>query len=123
LDKDQARPASTSAEPLKTHDSKHPALRRAALVFLGILLDALSRHQWLMLEERGAQKVEPRISIVGADIQAKAHHQPVPSIIEYSTLARCRTIVGYVEATDEDDLVRVQAQEVLQILDSLVHAM
>lgn len=125
-DKTMLEEASKSSvpEPIKANDSKHPALRRAALVFLGVVLDAVARSILESLEQSARTPSEPIIRVAHTQERGSSSFDPQrsePPVIDLRILKRARTVIQYVESTDEDDLVRHQAMEVIDILDSVAY--
>lgn len=90
-------PATMDAQPTSTN-SKFPPLRRAALHFLSLLIQACTAR--LYESSDGTDMVFP------------------PQLVR-----RAKTTLGYVAATDEDAVVRVMARETLEGLDRLAEAM
>ncbi|OSX60155.1 hypothetical protein POSPLADRAFT_1066562 [Postia placenta MAD-698-R-SB12] len=90
-------PATMDAQPTSTN-SKFPPLRRAALHFLSLLIQACTAR--LYESSDGTDMVFP------------------PQLVR-----RTKTTLGYVAATDEDAVVRVMARETLEGLDQLAEAM
>ncbi len=115
-------PSGALPEPVKANDSKHPALRRAALVLLGVTLDVVSRHTQEAAEQRARTQSEPMIRILDTKEPWIGTQQLHPPVIDLTKLGRARTVIQYIEATDEDDLVRHQAMEILAIMDNLAYA-
>ncbi|GAA6036295.1 hypothetical protein JCM8097_001649 [Rhodosporidiobolus ruineniae] len=117
-----------------TSSSRHPTLRRAALVFLGALVRTMSA-QAAERDER-AQSAALDGSIAGAGGllggrlrlpgQASSssflvrEHKPAAglgALVGPEQLVRARRVLRYVSETDEDGLVRHQAGEVLRELE------
>ncbi len=108
-------------EPTKGNDGKHPALRRAALVLLGTVFDTVARSQ-LEEAERGMPQSADELTLRDLTLGNRIITAPRPlpaSNIDAETARRARTVIRYVAETDEDDLVRFQAGEVLQLMDVL----
>ena len=91
--KPKRRPEET-ASPVST-DTQHPALRRAALLFIALLARAElnARHQ-----------------------SASNRHQ---GIFPHDQTDRALTVVGYVEQVDADELVKHQSREAIEELQEL----
>lgn len=99
-------------------DSKHPSLRRAAILFLGMLFRAVAE-----LEAADAEANEQSsnydsrtplsdFSLTGDRRQAATSRL----LVSGEQKRRAGIVLGYVRETDEDSLVRHQADEVLSIL-------
>lgn len=99
-------------------DSKHPVLRRAAVVFLGLLtasvIEASSGEEQPASEEfklRLPGQVQPRNTKPergGADVG-----------LDRRTLERAGTVLRYIAGTDQDEVVRGQAGEVVALVERL----
>ena len=96
-------------EPTQTNDSKHPALRRAALVFLGLMFDSVAK---AIAENTGQTSSQPEIRL---DIKPSASSPP-PAPVDAHLIQSARTVLNYIKHTDIDTLASHQAGEVLQIL-------
>lgn len=98
-------------EPIMA-DSKHPALRRAALVLLDWVLRAVATKLWPEsvppLGRKQNEKIEIKIRADSPSIGNKSSEQ----YISPSTLSRAKTILVYVAQTDEDEVVRGHAEAV-----------
>lgn len=92
---DKAPPA-TDAQPTSAN-AKFPPLRRAALHFLALLTQACTRH---VFETGSADRL----------------------LLPPGLLRRAKTTLGYIAATDADDVVRVMARETVDALDQLAEA-
>lgn len=78
-------------------NAKFPPLRRAALHFLALLTQACTRHVY---ETGSADRL----------------------LLPPGLLRRAKTTLGYIAATDADDVVRVMARETVEGLDQLAEA-
>lgn len=96
-------------EPTRTNDSKHPALRRAAIVFLGLIFDSVAKAE---AENNLTLTSRPEIRM---DIRSAPAH-PAVSPVEGHLIQSARTVLNYIRHTDVDSLAAHQAGEVLQIL-------
>ena len=104
----------TTNEPTRTNDSKHPALRRAALVFLGLMFDAVAKATAETSEAQSARRPEIRITTTRHSVSA-----PPPAAVDPSLITSAKTILNYIKHTDVDSLAAHQAGEVVQILRQL----
>ncbi|TDL29980.1 hypothetical protein BD410DRAFT_817858 [Rickenella mellea] len=84
-------------------NSKLPPLRRAALHFLSMLLSETTLQ---VMKDAKSPRDEFRTTLGGV-----------------GAVARAKTVLGYVAATDEDGVVRLMAREATQAMDSLRDAM
>ena len=82
-------------------NSKFPPLRRAALHFLALLIQACTARAYEAGSAGGS----------GALV-----------LFPPALMTRMRTTLGYVAATDADDVVRVLAREAVEGLDQLTEA-
>lgn len=116
-----APPRIIDEEPT-TQDSKHPALRRAAIVFLGLLLasvieaannarDANKSSEEFQMRLPGS--IAPRTTAGPASTSGPAFGLPS------ATLERAATVLSYVAMTDVDEVVRGQAGEVVALVERL----
>lgn len=93
--KDKPRPKRAEETPeALTLDTRHPALRRGALLFLALQARAQRRFN----ESRATLKT---------------------AFFPSGLLSKAKTVVQYVEDVDADELVRHQAAETLEELDAL----
>ncbi|KAH9844158.1 uncharacterized protein C8Q71DRAFT_731516 [Rhodofomes roseus] len=105
-DKDEDRPPppptpdTMDAQPTSSN-SKFPPLRRAALHFLTLLIQACTAQLY----------------------DSDAGGAPAFPTFPTRLVRRAKTTLGYVAATDEDAVVRVMAREALEEIDQLAHAM
>ncbi|GAA6013263.1 hypothetical protein JCM10207_000836 [Rhodosporidiobolus poonsookiae] len=126
------------ADPTLT-SSRHPTLRRAALVFLGALVRTVAgqveaqrekaeRAAWPSSGDGGAQGLlggtlrlpgQPSVSTGGGWLirERQRGGRGVDTLISAEELVRARRVLRYVSETDEDALVRHQAGEVLAELE------
>ncbi len=93
---DPPKPQPKESQPTTT-DTKIPPLRRAALHFLGLLIQACTTR----IYETG----DTERFLLPPDI-----------------MRRAKTTLGYLAATDADDVVRVMARETVEGLDQLAEA-
>lgn len=104
------RPEET-LDPLKA-DSKHPVLRRSAILFLGMLFrTAKELQEESPIEEVGYDERNPLGKMRmggGGSISRRS------GLVGIEVRKRAKTVLGYVGSTDEDSLVRHQAGEVLE---------
>ena len=96
---------STKTVPSPTMDAlptstnpKFPPLRRAALHFLTLLLRSITSRVY----ENSSGGINEAVSLLHG-----------------GTLKRMTTVLGYVVVTDRDEVVRVMAREVLEVLEGL----
>ena len=89
-------PPTMDSQPTST-DTKFPLLRRASLHFLSLLVQARTNRIYETGDAEGLM-VPPGL------------------------MRRARTTLGYVAATDTDDVVRVMAREAVEGLDQLAEA-
>ncbi|KAH9853650.1 hypothetical protein C2E23DRAFT_113637 [Lenzites betulinus] len=89
-------PATMDTQPTSAN-TKFPPLRRAALHFLSLLTQACTNHVY---ETGSADRM----------------------LLPPELLRRARVTLGYIAATDADDVVRVMARETLEGLDQLAEA-
>lgn len=98
-------------EPTRNNDSKHPALRRAAVVFLGLMFDSVAK--------AAAQDSDNDIHSLQPEIRTSirpATSQNLPAPVDTHLVQSARTVLNYIKHTDVDSLTSHQAGEVLQIL-------
>jgi hypothetical protein len=110
----EATPRIVDNEPTDVGDSKHPALRRSAIVFLGLLVASLIESR----VEGDSERDTPGIKITAAMPERTRARGDVPGIGK-SGMERIRTVLGYVGATDVDEVVRAQAVEVVALVGRL----
>lgn len=97
-------------------DSKHPVLRRAAILFLGLIFRSASH-----LNEEEAHQIDKALSydshnpLLNFNImgRVKGSSRTSRALVNLGDLARARMVLRYVGETDEDSLVRHQANQVL----------
>ena len=110
------RPEET-ADPVAA-DSKHPSLRRAAVFFLGMLFRAVAELEAddmeanQQLSNYDSRTPLSNFSLTGDRRQAATSRL----LVSGEQKRRAGIVLGYVRETDEDSLVRHQANEVLDIL-------
>lgn len=112
-------PSEPVPEPVRTHDSKHPALRRAALVFVGQLFNAMAISEQSDQEVTSAQQTPrgtPFITLDAGRIPETSHYRPA---VHPGLMQRAGNVLGYLEATDVDSLAAHQAGEALSLLRQL----
>lgn len=103
-------PRIVDADPT-SKDAKHPALRRAAVVFLGLL--AASVIEAATPQEGGEEEFKLRLP---GDLAPQRKEEVG---LDRRTLNRAGTVLRYVAATDEDEVVRSQAAEVVALVERL----
>lgn len=114
---DRNSAAETSSEPIRAHDSKHPALRRAALVFIGQLFNAVATSEQLEQEQASGHRAgTPSITLDTRRSETPSEHRPV---LHPGLMQKAGNVLGYLEATDVDSLAVHQAGEALAILRQL----
>ena len=86
------------AQPTSAN-AKVPPLRRAALHFLALLVQACTARVYETGDVEGALVLPPQL------------------------MTRAKTTLGYVAATDADDVVRVMARETMEALDQFAEAL
>ena len=91
-------PPTMDAQPTAA-DAKFPPLRRAALHFLALLVRACTSRVYETGDAASGIMLPPQL------------------------MTRVRTTLGYVAATDADDVVRVMARETIEGLDQLLEAL
>lgn len=101
------KPAIIDEEPTNVHDSRHPVLRRGALVFLGLHV------QTLLLRDRQVDTQMPVVSLNVRPVEGPSPALP-PSLLQ-----RARTILRYVKDTDVDPMTRQQAGEAGALVNQL----
>lgn len=119
-EKKPEKPRIVDAEPTKANDSKHPALRRAAVYLLGLLVAALIE----AAQEGPAPDAEFKMRLpgqtqIGTDIKAKGQREVDPGAISPRTIDRAVNILRYVATVDDDEVVRGQSGEVVALLERL----
>lgn len=99
-------------------DSKHPALRRAAVVFLGLLtaslIEAASPEQ-----PPASDEFKLRLPNSSSQLQTRQSHARCTVTLQTPVLDRAANVLGYVAATDVDEVVRGQAGEVVALVQRL----
>lgn len=116
---DSQAPPEPLPEPVRGHDSKHPALRRAALVFVGQLFNAVAISEQLEQESTSAQNMSvgiPSINIGTTRMPTTSEHR---TAIHPGLMQKAGNVLGYLEATDVDSLAAHQAGEALALLRQL----
>lgn len=106
----ESAPRTIDAEPTRVVDSKHPALRRAALVFLGLMFTSLIEAR---TEENERTVAEIRIRLPNESTDMGYCIDPV-------ILSRADTVLRYIAQTDVDEMVRLQATEVVGLAERLM---
>ncbi|WVR07317.1 hypothetical protein IAU60_004358 [Kwoniella sp. DSM 27419] len=99
-------PRIIDSEPVKAHDGKHPALRRAALVALDWVIRALLFTQVGEDQETEFKMRMPTSSSI-ATKEAESGHDVAG--LPKATLDRAETVLGYMMKTDNDEVVRQHA--------------
>lgn len=107
-DDDTQRP---NDEPTRSNDSKHPALRRAAVVFLGLIFDSIAKAA-AQDTDNDSHSLQPEFRMNTRPATRQNHPAPVDAHLVQSA----RTVLSYIKHTDVDSLTSHQAGEVLQIL-------
>lgn len=120
----RAKDASASepvGEPTRPNDSKHPALRRAALVFIGQLFNAVAiseRHEQEATNLVSESSRSPLIQLTSNQgLRENVAHSP--PAIHPGLMQKAGNVLGYLEATDVDSLASHQAGEALALLRQL----
>lgn len=115
------KPRIVDAEPTKANDSKHPALRRAAVYLLGLVVAALIEAAMEEPQQETEFKMRlPRQTDISADIRPSGQKQQVDAgAINPRTIDRAINILRYVASVDDDDVVRGQSAEVVALLERL----
>lgn len=106
------KPRIVDEEPT-SQDSKHPALRRSAIVFLGLLVTSIIEASSEPDEGMG----EFKMRLPGSEAPNKSS---VPNFgLSPATIQRVMTVLSYVAHTDVDEVARSQAAEVVALVDRL----
>lgn len=115
------KPRIVDAEPTKANDSKHPALRRAAVYLLGLVVAALIEAAMEEPQQETEFKMRlPGQTNISADIRPSGQKQQVDAgAINPRTIDRAINILRYVASVDDDDVVRGQSAEVVALLERL----
>jgi len=109
----ESKPRIVDEEPTK-QDSKHPALRRAAVVLLGLLMASIIEASTETTQNKQQQEFQMRLP--GSAPPPKQ----TPSFgLNPATLDRAANILRYVALTDVDEVVRGQASEVVALVERL----
>lgn len=115
------RPEETP-DPIAHIDTKHPSLRRAAILFLGLLFRSAARRAEEDLSAEGYNDASPLgaggLRMPGGQSVSLRGRKKVQAegLVSGESKDRTRTVLQYVRETDEDVLVRHQAGEVLDEL-------
>lgn len=115
------RPEETP-DPISHIDSKHPSLRRAAILFLGMLFRTAAHLSEEAVEEAaGYDEVNPlgTLRMPGSgtvSVKAGGGRMGGAVLVEKEARERAKVVLRYVGDTDEDSLVRHQAGQVLEEL-------
>ncbi|KAJ9105392.1 hypothetical protein QFC21_001762 [Naganishia friedmannii] len=107
-------------EPLNANDGKHPALRRAALTFLGLLFNSVAtseQHERETAQMRAQTLEMPAITMITNTLRTPATDST--PIIHPGLMQKAGNVLGYLQATDVDSLAAHQAGEALYILRQL----
>lgn len=107
-------PRIVDADPT-TQDVKHPALRRAAVVFLGLLTASIIEAA-NDSDEAGGEEREFKLRLPG---QLAPRMEKADTGLDKRTLERAGTVLRYVSGTDEDEVVRGQAAEVVALVERM----
>ncbi|BEI84139.1 hypothetical protein CcaverHIS002_0407430 [Cutaneotrichosporon cavernicola] len=103
-------PRTIDADPTAA-DAKHPALRRAALVFLGLLAASLIEATQATQQESGEFKLR---------LPGQVHPEKKRNVtLDKRVLDRAVTVLRYVAGTDVDEVTRGQAGEVVALVERL----
>ncbi|GMK57294.1 hypothetical protein CspeluHIS016_0401280 [Cutaneotrichosporon spelunceum] len=109
-ERQEEKPRTIDAEPT-TADAKHPALRRAALVFLGLLVASLIEATHENQQESGEFKIR---------LPGQSHPKKELDVaLDKRVLDRTVTVLRYVAGTDVDEVARGQAAEVVALVERL----
>lgn len=100
-------------------DGKHPALRRAAVVFLGLLVASLIEAAGEGEGEAPSGEFQMRLPGSAASITPTASRRASPPSLAEPILERAGTVLRYVAHTDDDEVVRGQASEVVALVERL----
>jgi hypothetical protein len=91
----ESAPRTIDAEPTRVGDSKHPALRRAALVFLGFMFASLIEAR---TEEKERADAEIRIRLPNEPKATATGHSVDPAVLSRAdTVLRYTEVVGLAE--------------------------
>jgi hypothetical protein len=105
-------PRTVDADPT-TADAKHPALRRSALVFLGLLAASLIEATQETQETQKEQEFKLRLP-------GQMHPEKKRDVaLDRRVLDRAVTVLRYVAGTDADEVARGQAGEVVALVERL----
>ena len=116
------KPCIVDAEPTKANDSKHPALRRAAVYLLGLLVATLIEAAMEEPQQETEFKMRlPGQTDISTDIRPSGQVQQQVDVGAISpwTIDRAVNILRYVASVDDDDVVRGQSAEVVALLERL----
>ncbi|KAM0752394.1 hypothetical protein T439DRAFT_379460 [Meredithblackwellia eburnea MCA 4105] len=114
-------------DPGSSDAKSQPSLRRAALLFLGLLFRTSRRLQEDRYESSSSSALPGGLGAtirmpgsrgwesVGISIRSRSNTGS--NLVGIETRRRARTVLGYIQQTDEDGLVRFQAGEVLEELE------
>ncbi|CAK9786131.1 hypothetical protein CC85DRAFT_257343 [Cutaneotrichosporon oleaginosum] len=120
IDDEEPEPEPALEEKLRVIDEdpvtanpKHPALRRAALVFLGLLAASLIEATQSQQDPSGAEEFKLRLP-------GQIHPETKKDLsLDKRVLDRTVTVLRYVAGTDVDEVVRGQAGEVVALVERL----
>ena len=125
-DKDKQKRPEETPDPVQHIDVKHPALRRAAILVLGLLWRAAGQQETEGADTLSSAYRQASIPLVGGFKMpgagaVAASRTPSSSargsiglmLLSRERRARMQTVLRYVHETDEDSLVRHQAGQVL----------
>ncbi|KAK4683728.1 hypothetical protein P7C73_g6500, partial [Tremellales sp. Uapishka_1] len=105
-------PRIVDEDPVAKQDSKHPALRRAAVVFLGLLLAS-------NIESRSGRREPLETDTFQMRTRPEALARPADTPFPTRLLRRAETVLTYVAQTDVDEVFRGQAGEVVALVQRL----
>lgn len=115
---DTQTPRTIDEDPI-SQNSKHPALRRAGIVFLGLLLASIIDAD--TQESDSDPAIKPRdeseftLRLPGDIRQEKGRKEQ--HFLDEKTLSRAANVLGYVARTDVDEVARGQAGEVVGLIE------
>lgn len=117
VEKKPEKPRIVDAEPTQK-DSKHPALRRAAVYLLGLVIASLIE----AAQEEPAPETEFKMRLPGQLDPISTQRKRTgnaPGDISSRTIQRGINILRYTVAVDDDEVVRGQSAEVVALLERL----
>ncbi|KAM0786858.1 hypothetical protein ACM66B_002284 [Microbotryomycetes sp. NB124-2] len=103
-------------DAVSSFDAKsHPSLRRASILFLGLLFRTVDEQ--IQDLRNSTEPLIAEIKLPGRRTRQNLSSSSSTSRVTFETIARARVVLRYVHETDRDELVRYQAGQVLQELD------